>query len=402
MGGSTAGRNPLTEDFAAFAAETLKKWKVPGVSISVIDDDKVYSDGYGIATLPDTKATSDTIFYGASTTKAFTGATIAHFICEKRYPDQFPKGWQTPISHILRDDFVLENEWATAHLTLEDAVCHRTGMPRHDKSSFHIINGREAQPKDVVRNMRNLRMTEEPRVKFAYCNFMFVVLSHVIETVTGKPLGDVLKEEIWEPLGMNSTYFTLDGAQNAPEHFAAGYSWNSDEKDFNEVAAMPTSEVSGAGAIMSTANDYSKWVKCLVHKGKPFSEETHEEIRKARMMVSMPDKQGNDITMYCLGWDRVSFRGHTIYQHSGGMHAYGAQVYWLPDHKFGIASFGNTAASSNAAEETLAWRIIQDHIGIPRADQYQAGDRYNTPSADPLVQNILTNYSAGTCRYSTR
>lgn len=103
------------------------------------------------------------------------------------------KGWSTPISSIIRDDFVLQDEWATCHLTLEDAATHRTGMPRHDRASIREINGRKATPRDVVRNMRNLPLTVEPRTRFVYCNAMYVVLSHIIETVTGKGLGDVLR-----------------------------------------------------------------------------------------------------------------------------------------------------------------------------------------------------------------
>jgi CubicO group peptidase (beta-lactamase class C family) len=37
-------RNPLTEDFRNFATETLDNWKVPGLSIAVIDDDQVFAE----------------------------------------------------------------------------------------------------------------------------------------------------------------------------------------------------------------------------------------------------------------------------------------------------------------------------------------------------------------------
>jgi CubicO group peptidase (beta-lactamase class C family) len=37
-------RNPLTEEFGDFAAETLDNWKVPGLSIAVIDGDQVFAD----------------------------------------------------------------------------------------------------------------------------------------------------------------------------------------------------------------------------------------------------------------------------------------------------------------------------------------------------------------------
>ncbi|CAM1502046.1 Fc.00g040300.m01.CDS01 [Cosmosporella sp. VM-42] len=363
--------NPLTGEFGDFVKDTLKEWKVPGVSIAVIDGEDVYAEGYGFATLPDTTATPETIWYGASTTKAFVAATLAHLIDTKAHP-LLSKGWSTPISSIIQDDFVLQDVWATNHLTLDDAVSHRTGMPRHDKSIHRVLDGKQTTVRDVVRNLRNLPVTEEPRVKFQYCNLMYVVLSHVIETVTGKGLGDVMKESIWEPLGMSSTYFDLDIAKAAPEHLASGYYWDDKTEEYHQVPDMPVVEVSGAGAIFSNALDYAKWVKCLLHETAPFSEASHKDIRTPRMMGGMP-AFGNDISMYSLGWERTLYRGHVMYKHSGGMHAFGSQVYWLPDAKFGVVAFANTSLTSNAAEDVLAFRLIHEKLGI-KSDELNRAD----------------------------
>lgn len=46
-----------------------------------------------------------------------------------------PLDWTTPIAQIIPADFVLADPWATEHITLEDALSHRTGLPRHDKFS---------------------------------------------------------------------------------------------------------------------------------------------------------------------------------------------------------------------------------------------------------------------------
>jgi CubicO group peptidase (beta-lactamase class C family) len=113
--------------------------------------------------------------------------------------------WKTPISDLIRDDFVLEDEYATAHTTIEDALSHRTGMPRHDESYGGLYNGHKGTPRDLVRSLRYLPLTAEPRTRFQYCNMMFVVISHVIEALEGMWLGDFLRERIWKPLGMNST-----------------------------------------------------------------------------------------------------------------------------------------------------------------------------------------------------
>lgn len=123
--------------------------------------------------------------------------------------------WGTPISNLIRDDFVLAEEWATAHVSIEDALAHRSGVPRHDWSYGGTYGGpnsedlHEGTPKDVVRSLRDLPMAAEPRTTFHYCNIMYVVVGHVVSTLSGKPLKDFLKERIWEPLGMKSTVSRL-------------------------------------------------------------------------------------------------------------------------------------------------------------------------------------------------
>ena len=42
--------------------------------------------------------------------------------------------WTTRISNLISNDFVLPDYYATTHTTLEDALSHRSGMPRHEWS----------------------------------------------------------------------------------------------------------------------------------------------------------------------------------------------------------------------------------------------------------------------------
>jgi len=113
--------------------------------------------------------------------------------------------WETPIVKLIPDDFVLSDEWATNHITIEDALSHRTGLPRHDYSYGGNYDGKKPSLKAAVRATRYLPLTAEPRTKFQYCNIMYSVASHVIQTLTGKWLRDVLKERIWGPLDMKAT-----------------------------------------------------------------------------------------------------------------------------------------------------------------------------------------------------
>lgn len=167
------------------------------------------TQGYGISKYPSEKVTPSTLFYTGSTTKAFTAAAVSLLIDNSSSFSNI--AWDTPISRLLPSDFILSDSYATTHITLEDALSHRTGMPRHD-SSYGGLYGEdhhEGTPRDVVRSLRDLPMTKEPRTTWQYCNMMYVVASHVVEKLTGVWLGLFLREWIWEPLGMGSTVSLL-------------------------------------------------------------------------------------------------------------------------------------------------------------------------------------------------
>lgn len=292
--------------------------------------------------------------------------------------------WDTPIASIIPDDFVLADEWATNHITLEDALSHRTGLPRHDKASTHLVPSEHADGKrtatlrDATRFLRYLPLNAPPRTTFQYCNQMFVVASHVIETLAGgRWMGDVLREWIWEPLGMNGTYLSLDDALAAPKkgqegHFlASGYSWDPTAQEYTTVPFMPIDEIGGAGGVMSTVDDYTKWLRMWLRQEAPLPVEAHRALRTPRILASPGDavdtsSLGYDFPLaYALGWFVGSYRGHRFWMHSGGMHAYGAEVFFFPDLEFGFVGLGNTAGTSNAVQLALVYEMVDDRLGVP-------------------------------------
>ncbi|KAK1251795.1 hypothetical protein MKX07_007274 [Trichoderma sp. CBMAI-0711] len=375
--------NPLTVEFGDFVREQLDKWKVPGIAVAVVDGDEVYAEGYGYATLPDVPATPETLWYGASTTKAHVAAVLSALIHSGNHSALLSRGWSTPISSIIRDDFVLQDEWATNHVTLDDAVSHRTGMPRHDGSLRSVVDGdgngnsgsRPTTPRDVVRNLRNLPLAAEPRQVSYYCNLMYATLSHVVETVTGKWLGQVLREVIWGPLGMDSTFFDLQSALDASEHLASGYAWDYERGEYKEIPYMTLTEVSGAGSVISNVLDYAKWIQSLIQQTGPLSEEVHKDIRTPRAFWGGFPNKGYDLELYGLGWSRTLYKGHVVYTHSGGMHAYGTEVYWFPEAKYGVVVFGNTA-TCHVVEEVVGWKLIDDKLGVPEEDRFDYAEKW--------------------------
>lgn len=234
--------------------------------------------------------------------------------------------------------------------------------------------------------MRNFPMAYEPRVEVSYCNFMFVVLTHVIECLTERRLEDVLRDSIWNPLEMESTYFDLQDAKDAPEHLSTGYYWNKEEEKMKPVPFAPTEPISGAGAIISNVYDYTKWVKCLLRKSEPLSEAVHQEMRTPRTIFSPEPALGADVTLYSLGWFRTTVYGQVAYWHSGSVVSHGALVYWFPDLDYGVVLFANFASS---VRQIIMMRLIEHKLQIPENKRYNMSKKLVQP-IHQIPDGVLT------------
>ncbi|PWY92655.1 beta-lactamase/transpeptidase-like protein [Aspergillus heteromorphus CBS 117.55] len=327
-----------------------------------------------MASLPSTPVTPTTLFYAGSTTKAFTAAMMAKLVEDNTTYPQVQ--WDTPISSLIRDDFVLSSAYATEHTTIEDALSHRSGLPRHDQAYGDNLP-RDTAVRTIVRTLRHLPLTAEPRTTFQYCNLMFVVATHIIETLTGEWLGDLLAREIWTPLAMASTFFDLDDAKRANDHLARGYAYSSTETEnsYREVPWMSVAEVSGAGAVITNVLDYAKWARSLMTQTQtqtqtgPLSQDMRRAMWTPRtIMPSQAPYTGP--RAYALGWWTGVYRGVEYFEHTGGVNAFGAELILIPTLKYAVIALANTAAGSNYAEQALAFHLIDEKLGVPVEERF--------------------------------
>ena len=110
-----------------------------------------------------------------------------------------------------------------------------------------------------------LPLAFEPGETWMY-GFSIDVLGAVIEVLSGKTLGEYLKENIFDPLGMKDTGFFVPAEKQS--RIATLYHINEgmkpDERDYPSV--KPSFE-SGGGGLFSTVPDYSRFARMLLHGG---------------------------------------------------------------------------------------------------------------------------------------
>ncbi len=107
----------------------LNALHTPGVAIAILQDGKMESKGFGLAAIdPPKPVTPDTLFDIASSSKSLTAASVALLVADnEKYPQV---QWDAKMSTILPDDFVMSKDDYTNDITVEDILCHRTGLPR--------------------------------------------------------------------------------------------------------------------------------------------------------------------------------------------------------------------------------------------------------------------------------
>lgn len=278
----------------------------------------------------------------------------------------------------LTDEFALADDYATGHVTLEDALSHRTGMPRHDSS----YGGPNATLKGLVRSVRHLPLSAEIREEWQYCNIMFMTLSYMIETVTSSRLGDFFHANFWQPLGMHSTFLALADAQRAAANggppLAKGYRWDNQTRDYVQEDYMDSPIVSGAGHVISNVLDYAKYLRAMMTTNTTIlSEESYMELRSARSFSSAR-RGGNPLLpwdgpdMYSLGWQMSAYRGHQVFYHDGSVTGFGALMAYLPTVSNGvaIAAMANTQFTSNIATAALAFAILDQYLDTPEEERW--------------------------------
>ena len=152
-----------------YAQKALVDWNVPGFAIGIVKDDKlIFAKGYGVRELgkPE-KVDENTLFAVASNSKAFTTASLAMLVDEKKL------SWDDKVSKYL-PEFKMFDDYASREMTIRDLVSHRSGL---DTFSGDLLWYDTTYSTDeIIRRVRYLKPVSSFRSGFGYQNLMFTFI----------------------------------------------------------------------------------------------------------------------------------------------------------------------------------------------------------------------------------
>lgn len=221
----------------------------PGLGVVIVKDGKVvYRTFRGIADMDSKQPLSDkTPFYIASLGKQFTAISIM-MLAERgklSYDDKVTK-------------YFPELTFA-GDMTIRQLLTHTSGMIDHlDVVKDDVKGWKNSDVIDLLK--RENRVLFPPGDKFSYNNSGYVVLSMIVEKVSGKTFADFLEKNVFDPLGMENTFVATEGAKIPGR--ARGYSSTEGKWSPSDYDAFTT----GGGGIYSTLADMEKWDRSFYEK----------------------------------------------------------------------------------------------------------------------------------------
>ena len=260
--------------------------QIAGCAIKIIrKDETLYEDAFGYADIESKTPMSSesTIFPIASMSKVITVAGIMQLYEQGLFKlwdpvSEYLPGFKNPTIALEKPDGSYEIVPAKGEVTLRQLFTMTSGVPYAGKDTaaariadqkgdeyMAAHNGMIPATVDYANLVGQLPLAFEPGEKWMY-GFSIDVLGAVIEVLSGKTLGEYLKETIFDPLGMQDTGFYVPTEKQS--RIATLYQIREGMKpDTRQYPAQKPIFESGGGGLFSTVRDYSRFAQMLLHGG---------------------------------------------------------------------------------------------------------------------------------------
>ena len=337
----------------------------PGCAVGIYQNGAItYAMGYGSANLEyGIPITANTPFISGSVAKQFTAAAIALLVEQGRLS--------------LDDDvrkYIPELPDYGVKVTIDQLVHHTSGL--RDFWALVGVSGMRYDDgytsSDVIRlAARQKQLNFPPGSEYAYSNTGYIALGVIVQRVTGKSLREFTDEQIFKPLGMNSTHFHDDhtmlvrGRASAYSPVSGGgwriNVWNND--------------MVGQGGMVTTVTDLQKWDENF-YTGKVGGPGFLErQLQQGRLT-------NGTVLSYAFGLTVGDYRGLPLVEHSGSSGGYRTIISRFPaQHTSVVALCNSSDINPTAVGHGVADVVLEGKFTKPAPAPRVAGANPDSASA---------------------
>src|SRR5881396_2723872 len=306
----------------------MERQHIPGLSLAVLTGDRVLmSRGYGFANVELRVAASDsTVYQSGSMGKQFTAALVEMLIG----------------NHLLRlDDSIVrwfpEGARVWQGITVRHLLTHTAGVAEYTDSTFDYR--KDYREDELVKFSASRPVDFRPGERWSYSNTGYVLLGALIHRVSGRFYGDLLRDSVFRPLGMNDSR-VISEADIVPNR-AAGYRLEGGALKNQEWVA-PSLNTTADGALYFTVRDLVKWAVALNHKRVP----SPAALDTAWTPVRLSD---GATYPYGFGWFLLPQRDQRRISHTGSWQGFKTAIARYPKSGLTVIVLANLAEAQVGA-----------------------------------------------------
>ena len=320
--------------------ESVDSSQIAGGAILVFQNgEKLLKKSYGYASIELTVPMPENAqFEIGSVTKQFTAAAILKLVETKKLS--------------LEDDFTdyIPFDTKGRKITINNLLNHTSGIPSYTEiREFWDLSIQEHPRDSLVRLVERNDFLFEPNEALIYNNSAYFFLGLIIEKVTEQSYEEFLKQEFFEPLGMNSTNYCSNSKVVKNKVYGYNYSPNGLQQKPYLNHTWPYS----AGSLCSTTEDLLIWMRAL-HTGKVLTEPMYQT------MISPDNLNDGTSVSYAKGLVNFSNFGHNEIAHGGGIHGFLSDTRYFPEEDLYIICLINTTGPRGGSffAEEITWKLL--------------------------------------------
>lgn len=277
------------------------------------------NNGYGSADIETKRSnTPQTQLRIGSLTKQFTAAAIL------RLQDLGRVNVDDPVSNYLPDYPGGEQ------ITIHQLLTHTAGVPNYTRRpDLAQAVQTPITTEDLLAQFAGQSLDFPPGQQFAYSDSGYVILTTIIEKVSGQTYKDFMQTQFFEVLDMSQSGYDFLG--DDLEEPAVGYQLTPGGPQ--QAVDTESSWASGAGALYSTTQDLYRWDRALS------SAQLLEEVSLDSMFTPWV-KMGQGFS-YGYGWEIGQLAGRPSQSHAGNIFGFGSFMARYPEDDATIIVLGN-------------------------------------------------------------
>lgn len=347
----------LKRPLVSVVDKAMTQFSVPGVAVGIVRGDEELKAARGVTCVEfPLDVDEKTMFQIGSTTKTYTGTVLMMLVEDGKVELDAPV-------HRYLPSFKLKDAEVAKQATIQHLVTHTGGWVG---DYFDDLGRGDDALRKIVKRMASKTPQVTPLGKaWSYNNAGFYVLGRVLEEVTGTRYEDLVKQRIFEPLGMEQSFFFPEEVmtyKTAIGHLTPPGGDVQVARPFGVTrAAYP------AGGIVSTVDDQLTYARFHLDGG---TTKEGKRLLKAATVKAMQRElapAGSMADAVGVTWLLEKVGKARIVKHGGSINGHMSEFLMVPAEKFAITILTNGSRGHELGTAVMDWALAEV-VGVRRPE----------------------------------